>query len=206
MLAQRDPLNIIITGVGGQGNLLASQIMGRILMDQGLEVIIGETLGLSQRGGSVTSHVRASAREGLSPIIPAGMGHLVLALEPVEGLRVLPEYGRPDIMIVANTRPVHPIDVLAGEAEYPPLDKTLAAMAGLSAGVWTVDATDMALEMGNPILANIVLMGAAEGADCAPFDRAGFKAAAETLLPADKLDINLQAYDRGVETVRKVKA
>ncbi|MBW1713904.1 MAG: 2-oxoacid:acceptor oxidoreductase family protein, partial [Deltaproteobacteria bacterium] len=80
MLRDKDPLNIIITGVGGQGNVLASQILGQMLIDQGYMVTIGETLRLSQRGGSVMSHIRVSKQHQLSPQIPQGAAHLILTL------------------------------------------------------------------------------------------------------------------------------
>ncbi len=204
MLRDKDPLNVVITGVGGQGNVIASQVLGRILLDQGRTVTIGETLGLSQRGGSVMSHVRASTAGQLAPIIPEGQGQLVVGLEPVEGLRVLAPYGNPETLMVLNTRPVHPIDVAAGLADYPELGDVLAEMKKLCARVWTVEATDIALEMGNPILANIVMLGAVEGSGVLEFGRGGFEAAARELLPADKIEINLGAFDRGRATVTEL--
>jgi len=82
-----DPLNIVIAGVGGQGNVLASHIIGQGLMQKGFRVTLGETYGLSQRGGAVMSHIRISERERMGPLIPEGRAHLVLGLEPVEALR-----------------------------------------------------------------------------------------------------------------------
>ena len=82
-----DPYNLIITGVGGQGNVLASRMVGNMLSRLGLFVTIGETFGASQRGGSVMSHLRISTRSCLSPQIPRGRAHSVVALEPIEALR-----------------------------------------------------------------------------------------------------------------------
>jgi len=90
----KDPFNLIITGVGGQGNVLASQILGRVLLKNGYSVTVGETYGLSQRGGAVLSHIRVSRTMTLGPLIPMGMAHAVVALEPAEALRVLPDYGK----------------------------------------------------------------------------------------------------------------
>ena len=101
-----DPYNLIITGVGGQGNVLASKLVGNMLTDKGYRVTIGETFGASQRGGSVMSHLRISAESVFSPQIPRGRAHLVVALEPTEALRVLGEYGNPGIKVITNTRPV----------------------------------------------------------------------------------------------------
>ena len=86
-----DPYNIVITGVGGQGNVLASRVLGNMLSEKGLQITIGETFGASQRGGSVMSHLRISAASSWSPQIPKGQAHMVIALEPIEALRVLRE-------------------------------------------------------------------------------------------------------------------
>jgi len=90
-----DPYNLIITGVGGQGNVLASRVIGDMMSELGYTITIGETFGASQRGGSVMSHLRCS-KGVLSPQIPRGKAHLVVALEPSEAIRVLKDYcGKP---------------------------------------------------------------------------------------------------------------
>src|SRR4030066_1423859 len=114
MLLSKDPFNVIIGGVGGQGNVLASQILGEMLIAKGYVITIGETYGASQRGGSVMSHIRVSRREQFSPLIPEGKCDLVVGLEPVEALRVLAQYGNPGVLMLINTRPIYPIDVIAG--------------------------------------------------------------------------------------------
>lgn len=204
MLLGNDPINVIITGVGGQGNLLASQILGQVLLQKGYLITVGETLGLSQRGGSVMSHLRASKGEPLPPLIPEGLCHLILALEPVEGLRILGNYGNPEVLMLTNTRPIMPLDVLAGQAEYPQLAFVLEKMKELSRRVWTVDATDLALEKGEPILANVIMLGALEGLRVLPLDRAGFEKAIKELIPANRVAANLEAFDRGKASVKEV--
>ncbi|HSR09908.1 MAG TPA: 2-oxoacid:acceptor oxidoreductase family protein, partial [Thermodesulfobacteriota bacterium] len=119
MILKKDPFNLIVTGVGGQGNVLASQLVGDSLVGKGLFVTIGETYGASQRGGSVMSHVRVSAKKQLSPLIPEGQADVILGLEPIEVLRVLGDYGHPDVVAVVNSRPIHPLDVTVGNARYP---------------------------------------------------------------------------------------
>jgi len=91
----KDPTNIIITGVGGQGNVMASRVLAGMLVNAGYVVTIGETFGMSQRGGSVMSHLRVSSTSVLSPQIPQGRADIIIALEPVEALRVLVKYGIP---------------------------------------------------------------------------------------------------------------
>jgi len=95
MALKHDPYNLIITGVGGQGNVLSSRMLGTMLTAKGFYVTIGETFGASQRGGSVMSHIRVSQRSAWSPQIPSGRAHLVMALEPSEAFRVLGVYGNP---------------------------------------------------------------------------------------------------------------
>ncbi len=197
-----DPYNVIITGVGGQGNVMASRVVGNMLSRKGLNITIGETFGASQRGGSVMSHLRISAQSYWSPQIPKGQCHLVISLEPTEAIRVLMNYGNPDIRVICNTRPVHAIGVISGEHQYPPVDEIKSWVQELSEACWFLEATDKALELGNPILGNIMMIGAAAGIGALPLDRKDFEAAITETLSADKLELNLQAYDLGVGMVQ----
>ncbi len=197
-----DPYNVIITGVGGQGNVMASRVVGNMLSRKGLNITIGETFGASQRGGSVMSHLRISAQSYWSPQIPKGQCHLVISLEPTEAIRVLMNYGNPDIRVICNTRPVHAIGVISGEHQYPPVDEIKSWVQELSEACWFLEATDKALELGNPILGNIMMIGAAAGIGALPLDRKDFEAAITETLSADKLELNLQAYDLGVDMVQ----
>ena len=196
-----DPYNVIITGVGGQGNVMASRILGNMLSRKGLSVTIGETFGASQRGGSVMSHLRISAASNWSPQIPKGQCHLVISLEPTEAMRVLASYGNPRIKVLCNMRPVHAIGVISGDQQYPELDQIAAWITELSEASWFLPATDKAVELGNPILGNIIMIGAAAAIDALPSDRDDFEAVISESLPADKLALNLKAYDLGVEMV-----
>jgi indolepyruvate ferredoxin oxidoreductase beta subunit len=199
----KDPWNIIITGVGGQGNVLASQILGQMLVQQGYIITIGETYGASQRGGSVMSHIRVSRRGQFSPLIPEGKCDLVLGLEPVEALRVLANYGNPGVIMLINTRPIYPIDVIAGNAAYPELSVVLGKIRRLSRGVWTLNATEIGLELGDPIFSNIVMLGALSALDLLPLHREGFQNVIQEMLPSHKLHLNMNAFDRGREAVRE---
>jgi len=198
-----DPYNVIITGVGGQGNVMASRILGNMLSRQGLSVTIGETFGASQRGGSVMSHLRISAGASWSPQIPKGQCHLVISLEPTEAMRVLMTYGNPNIKVLCNTRPIHAIGVISGEQQYPDLADIISWVAELSEASWFLDATANALELGNPILGNIMMIGAAAGIGALPLDRKDFEAAISENLSADKQELNLKAYDMGVGMVQQ---
>lgn len=196
-----DPFNVIITGVGGQGNVMASKVMGGMLSCKGFNVTIGETFGASQRGGSVMSHLRISAASSWSPQIPKGMGHLVVSLEPTEAIRVLKDYGNPDIHVICNTRPIHSIGVISGEQAYPEMEDVKSWIVQLSATAWFINATERAMEMGNPILGNIMLIGAAAGTGLLPLDRKDFESVISTMLAPGKVQINLSAYDLGQQMV-----
>jgi indolepyruvate ferredoxin oxidoreductase beta subunit len=191
---KNDPFNLIVCGVGGQGNVVASQLIGGILVEKGYKVTIGETYGASQRGGSVMSHVRISSTRQLGPLMPPGAADLVMALEPTEAARVLARYGNPGTVSVVNSRPVHPVDVICGEVSYPPLERLFDKIRALSKASYIVDATDSALDLGSPVLANIILIGAAAGAGLLPVGEDDLALAVATYMSADKVDINRKAF------------
>jgi len=203
MSFEKDPFNVIIGGVGGQGNVLASQIIGHILVSQGYVITIGETYGASQRGGAVMSHLRISASDQFSPLVPEGHCHLLVALEPVEALRILGHYGNPEVMALLNTRPIHPLDVISGDVTYPDVSKVVNKIQELSRRVWTLNATEIALEMGDPIFSNMVMLGALSSIEVIPIDRLAFEAMIEELLPPAKLAENMEAFDKGREVSKK---
>lgn len=201
----KDPYNIIITGVGGQGNVLASRLLGGMMAAKGYLVTIGETFGASQRGGSVMSHVRVSGKAVSSPQIPEGRADVIVSLEPAEAVRVLAAYGNPKTVLVTNTHPVFPVGVIKGELEYPPVDEIRGAVKTVLRSSFFIDATERALSLGNPILANIVMVGALSGLDVVPFDRDDFIKAIELRLNADQIPVNLQAFDAGCKAIQEIK-
>ena len=197
-----DPYNVILAGVGGQGNVMASRILGNMMSRQGLCVTIGETFGASQRGGSVMSHLRLSYDTNWSPQIPLGRAHLVVALEPIEAIRVLRDYGNPETEVLCNSRAIHPLGVIAGEYDYPSIEELKTWLQELSSAFWFVDATDVALELGDPILGNIVMLGALAGISDLPLLREDFEAVIAESLSAEKVALNLKAFDQGVKIAR----
>jgi indolepyruvate ferredoxin oxidoreductase beta subunit len=195
----KDPTNIIITGVGGQGNVMASRVLAGMLVNAGFIVTIGETFGMSQRGGSVMSHLRVSSTSVLSPQIPQGRADIVIALEPVEALRVLVKYGNPDVAVLANSRLVYPMGVITGEFNYPTLDEVKSMFEKVSAKNWIINATSVAVDLGNPVLSNIVMIGALAGTSLLPIDRRSFEKEIAKSIPASKREINLIAFDAGAK-------
>ena len=127
---------------------------------------------------------------------------MVVALEPSEGIRVLEAYGNPEVKVVCNTRPIYPIGVICGEQTYPDLENIKTWIRELSQSAWFIDATDGALKLGNPILGNMIAVGALAATKVLPLDRAQFKAVLERKMSPDKVAVNLSAYDMGETMVR----
>ena len=162
---------------------------------------IGETFGVSQRGGSVMSHLRISKQSVWSPQIPRGQAHIVVALEPTEAVRVIAAYGNPAVRVLSNTRPIHPVGVIAGELKYPSLDEIRIALEELAADVSFMDATDEAMKLGQPILGNVIMMGAVAGTGVLPFDAEDFRNVISETMSEDKVDINMKAFKKGEEMI-----
>jgi len=198
-MKEQDPLNVIVTGVGGQGNVLISQLIGKALVKRGHHVTIGETYCASQRGGAVMSHLRISRQEQYGPLIPEGQADVILGLEPVETMRVLAQYGNPGVVVIANSRPVYTLAVTSGAAEYPGTEKIEKTLEELSSMAWLINATEIALEMGASILTNTIMAGALVGSHALPLEPEDLEAELRDSLPSDRLELNLQAARRGLE-------
>jgi indolepyruvate ferredoxin oxidoreductase beta subunit len=197
-------MNVIITGVGGQGNVMASRVLAGMLVGAGYIVTIGETFGMSQRGGSVMSHLRISSASVLSPQIPQGRADIIIALEPVEALRVLIKYGNPAVAVLSNSRVVYPVGVITGDFVYPSLDEIKSAFEKLTANNWLIDATSVAVELGNPVLSNIVMIGALAKKSLLPICRRDFEKEIARNMAADKCEINLRAFDAGAGMIENI--
>jgi len=201
---EKDPYNIVITGVGGQGNVMASRVLANMLVRRGYRITIGETFGMSQRGGSVMSHIRVSMLGQWSPQIPRGKADMIVALEPIEAIRVLMNYGNRGVKVLTNTRAVYPVGVITGELTYPSSEEIENTLRSLTASAWFLDATGGAVRLGNPILSNIIMIGAVAGTGELPIDRGDFQDVIARTLTQDKLAVNLQAFDIGAEMVGQV--
>ncbi len=191
------PLNLIITGVGGQGNVLASQILGRTAVSKGFRVTVGETLGLSQRGGAVMSHVRLSREKNYGPLIPPNMADIILGLEPLETLRILMEYGNEATMFIVNSRPIYPLNVIAGDAGYPDPEMIRSTLAESGGGLFWLDATPIAVDLGGPIMLNMIMLGALCGLADFPIGISDIKSILEDVFPKSKLEANYKALNIG---------
>ena len=200
---KKDPYSIIITGVGGQGNVMASRVLGSMCVNKGYSVTIGETFGASQRGGSVMSHLRISKTSSWSPQIPRGTADMIVSLEPIEAVRVLAAYGNPGVILLSNTRPIFPVNVIKGEAVYPAIEELKTSVTKFISNSIFVNATEEALKMGNPIFANIIMLGAVVGLKILPLEREDFRKAIAERVPHDKIDLNMDAFDLGTRRTKQ---
>ena len=198
----KDPVNLIVAGVGGQGNIVISALIGTALVKKGYFVVVGETYGAAQRGGAVQSHVRISEETQYGPLIPDGCADIILGMEPVETLRVLGQFGNPNVITIVNPRPIYPLSVLSGEAEYPDIDKLVETIKGLSDKTWVINATEEAQKLGNPMFANILLIGALTGLGMLPLDKKSLEPVIRERFPK-AFEPNMVAFDRGLELMAR---
>lgn len=195
----KDPYNIIITGVGGQGNVLMAQLLGKALTNEGFTVTVGDTYGAAQRGGPVSSHIRISSQNLYSPLTPFGQAHVIVSLEPVEALRIIGTYGNPQVVAISNTRPSYPFDVTSGGAYYPSLDEIKEAASRLSKKAIFVDVSAVALELGSAVMTNMVMSGVVMGTGLLPLSVESFLRVMRDQFSGKRLDPNLKAFERGRE-------
>lgn len=204
MAGFREPLNIIITGVGGQGNVLASQMVSVAAAEAGFRVTVGETFGVSQRGGSVMSHVRISSTKSYGPLIPRGKANIIAGFEPLETLRIAWEFAGPETVIIMNNRPNYPLGCLLGESSYPDTYLLEEAIKKMTLNIRVLPATDLAKEAGSPLAANMVMTGALSGSGLLPFDQAYFIETIEKLFSGDLGQLNLRAFQLGFSRLSSV--
>ena len=184
--------NVMIVGVGGQGSLLASKLLGRLLLSKGYDIKVSEVHGMSQRGGSVVTYVRFGDKV-YSPVIDKGEADYIVSFELLEAARWT-EFLKPGGKIITNTQQVNPMPVIIGAAEYPEnlLDKMKAAGLDVDA----LDALSLAEEAGSSKAVNLVLMGRLSKYFDISADE--WLAAIEASVPAKFLEMNKKAFSLGL--------
>ncbi len=199
---KNSPLNIVVCGIGGQGNVLASELAASALTELGYRVAVAETYGASQRGGSVMSHVRVSETDDLGVLIPSGEAHMIIGFEPLEALRIARKYGNKQTAVIYDPRPIYPPSVLKGDKVYPPVGDIAKELEELCAYTVQVPATDIAMEAGNPKSANIVLLGALCGLDASPLLPEELIDVLRQRFKGSVLDLNIAAFEKGLAAVK----
>ncbi len=189
--------DILIAGVGGQGGVLTSRIIGDAAIEAGYHVTVGETFGASQRGGSVITHVRLGRERIYGPLIPEASGDAVIGLEPLESLKCAVKFLKPNGIIVTNERPILPPD-----KNYPERDKIFESARKIPAQLFSLDSVKLAKEAGDILSSNIVMIGAAYAVKALPIEEEYLKNSIRSKLPK-AVDLNLRAFELGKKAMEK---
>lgn len=193
--------NILITGVGGQGVILMSELLGKTAVADGLRVRGSEILGMAVRGGSVTSVIRIGD-EVYGPLIPMGKCDILIGMEPSEALRNI-TYLSKSSLVILNTVATVPFTVPLGQSGYPTLEETLEKLGKASGRIVKLDAAQIAQEAGSRLTTNIVMLGALFGSEQLPIKIATIKEAIQERFPAKVAPVNIKAFDLGYEAYRQ---
>jgi indolepyruvate ferredoxin oxidoreductase beta subunit len=194
-------MDLLVTGVGGQGVVLASDIIGETALAAGFDVKKTDTLGMAQRGGSVVSHVRLAARVW-SPLIIEGEVDLLLAFEKLEAAR-WSHYLCPGGIAIVNSYEQPPLSVSLGQEKYPTDDEIAATLKRRTDQVYFIDGTARARELGNIRTLNIYMLGCFSV--FAPLDVDVWKESISRRMPANIREINLTAFEKGRKEIESVR-
>ena len=184
--------NIMIVGVGGQGTLLTSRILGGLAILGGYDVKLSEVHGMAQRGGSVVTFVRYGEKIA-EPIVEEGQADVIIAFERLEALRYA-HFLKKDGALIVNDWRIDPMPVVSGAAKYP---EGILETLGKEHKVYTVNATEEAKKLGNPRVFNLIVLGVA--AQHMDFTREQWYEVIEKTVPAKTVDINKKAFDAGYQ-------
>lgn len=195
------PLNLLITGAGGQGIILVSDIIGETAIAAGYDVKKTDTIGIAQRGGSVLSHIRI-ARQVRSPMIRQGEVDLLLALEKLEAARWA-SYLKPESIAIVNNHSLPPLSVSLGNARYPSDDEIQAILKQITDRIYFINGTERAKELGNIRTLNIFMLGCAS--PFLPFKVAAWQESIANRLPEKVRQVNLTAFERGRKEIEGVR-
>ncbi|MFW5970766.1 MAG: indolepyruvate oxidoreductase subunit beta [Desulfovermiculus sp.] len=193
-------MRVFLAGVGGQGTLTATNLLGLLALDQGIEVCAGEIHGMAQRGGIVESALLLGGY--MSPKIAPGEADVLLGFEPLETLRALPYLQRGGIL-VSNTEPTVPVGVSSGRETYPDLDLVQSSSRECTDRVSFVPCKSLAIRAGTVQSANMVLLGALCAARLEPFSLQALQQAVKNHLPPKIVDLNLKAAQLGFEAAQE---
>ncbi|MGY5875054.1 MAG: indolepyruvate oxidoreductase subunit beta [Candidatus Thorarchaeota archaeon] len=194
-------LNILVAGVGGQGNLICGRALAEAAVINGLRPVLGETFGASRRGGSVLTHLRISDRD-LGPLIPKGHVDIIIGLEPIETLRSAVRFGSERTISITSTEPVQSLSTLSGEHTYPPVKKILDSLKDFSESVYALDSGKAMKELGSYRPLNIYILGAFAGLKQEFFDSKVIISGIEKVLEFDEL--NRKAFELGLRDIALV--
>lgn len=191
--------NIMIVGVGGQGTLLTSRVLGGVIDEVGYDVKLSEVHGMAQRGGSVVTFVRYGEKV-YEPIVEEGRADILIAFERLEALRYA-HFLSPDGVLVVNDQRIDPMPVVTQLEEYP--ENILEDLKASGINMISVDAMSEALNLGNARVFNVVILGVV--AAHMDIDEEVWRKVIENTVPPKTVELNLKAFDRGLELAKEVK-
>jgi len=189
---------IYLTGVGGQGIVRVSTIIGEAAMRKGLNVVMSELHGMAERGGIITTEVKLG--DASSALIQNGNADLLFAMEPVEALRSLEKVG-PNTSAIVNSAPVIPFTVSLGIDTYPEIPKIIAELQGKIRNLFVIDALELARKAGDTIASNIVMLGAAAAIPGFPVEKELLLTSMKETFPASTIEVNYAAFESGYKTI-----
>jgi len=187
---------LVFIGVGGQGNLLASRLLGEAAMSMDIPAVVSEIHGMAQRGGIVESAVLLG--DVTSPIVSNAEADVLIGFEPLETLRAMGKCNK-DTVVITNTRPLPPFTVSIGQGTYPQVDQSLGLIKEKAKKVIALDGNAIADEVGNPLALNMVMLGALIGSGTIPIGAEDMKKVLSTSTKKAFLESNLKAFDLGME-------
>ncbi len=184
-------LDLLITGVGGQGAILASDIIGKAAVVSGISIRAAETHGMAQRGGSVVNHIRLGT--DLGSMIPKKGADIMLALEPMEAVRYL-DFLKDGGVIIVNTHPIIPVTVTSGLAKYPDVQEIIDVLSEKYV-IKAFNAYELAYEAGSRLAMNVAMVGAVSG--YLPIPKETLLESVKALVPQKTIEINIRAFEMG---------
>ena len=187
---------LVFIGVGGQGNLLASRLLGEAALSMGMPTVVSEIHGMAQRGGIVESAVLLG--DVTSPIVSNAEADVLIGFEPLETLRALGKCNK-ETVVITNTHPLPPFTVAVGQGVYPPVDESLNLIQGKAGKMIAFDGNAIAESVGNPLSLNMVMLGALIGSGTIPIGAEEMKDVLSTSTKKAFLESNLKAFDMGME-------
>ena len=199
-----EEFNIVIAGVGGQGILLAAEIMGTAAVNEGLNVRVSEVHGMAQRGGAVVSNVRIGDKAA-APTVLDGRADVILGFEPLETLRNM-KFASEKTLVLMSDEMIFPSGVADGSTKYPSIEEVVRQVEGFTKNVVVVEAARIAVETGNILTRNVVMIGALAAAGNVPVKIANVKSALRELVPAKYLEANVKAFELGYKYTKEKQA
>jgi len=188
---------VVFIGVGGQGNLLTSRLLGEAALSLDIPAVVSEIHGMAQRGGIVESAVLLG--DVTSPIVSNAEADVLIGFEPVETLRALSKCNK-DTIVITNTHPLPPFTVSVGQGVYPPMDEIMGLIRAKVGKVIALDGNAMAEEAGNSLSLNMVMLGALIGSGSIPVGAEDMKKTISTSTKKAFLESNLKAFDLGMKS------